>query len=673
VSVTVQAQPSRLPLAVLALAGIPAVVFGLVWGGGAVAPLVVDPGVGVRYGLPAAMLVLRLASSLTLGALLFAALALPQDDPAYEKTMQIAGWSAATWSVSSALAALLTFQSVYLEPVTATDRFGNLLALFFTETEFGRAWLMSTLLAAIVTIVSIASRAYGPVFVAGVLAVAALWPLAELGHTAGSASHNQALTSAFLHYVFTGFWVGGLAAFAMVFTILRRRPELLVAALKRFSSIALISVVVVASSGILNAYIRVGSVEQLATPYGQLVLAKTATLAVLIAAGAWYRTRTINNVSSGSVSALGSLWRTVTAELVVMGVAVGLAVALARTETPVDETPASEQLAPTPAEYLTGKPLPPEFDWTRVFTVWELDLLWALIAVMGTAFYLEGVRRLRARGDHWPISKTLFWFSGMALLFFTTSSGLYVYGVFLFSVHMVAHMILSMAIPLLWVLATPVTLAARAIEVRKDGSRGPREWILTAVNSRYLGIIGHPLVAAPLFAVSLIVFYYSPLFAWAVEDHLGHVWMTLHFLLSGYLFAQVLVDGDPHPHRPVYPLRLVIVLATMAFHAFFGLGLIMGEALLVPEWFGAMGREWGLPPLEDQQQGGELAWGLGEIPTLVLAILVTWAWSRGDEREQKRRDRRADRDDDAELQAYNAMLQERAEHDQRVAERRGAR
>jgi len=671
--VTTPATTSRLPLALLVLGGVPAVVFGLVWGGGALAPLVVDPGVAVRFGLPGAMLVLRLASALTLGALMFAAVALPKDEPAYEKTMQIAGWSAATWTISSALAAFLTFQSVYLEPIAANDRFGSLLALFFSQTEFGRAWLISTLLAATVTIVTIASRAYAPVFVAGLLAVAALWPLAELGHTAGSASHNQALTSAFLHYVFIGFWVGGLAAFALVFNTLRRRPTLLLAALKRFSSIALISVVVVASSGALNAYIRVGSFAELSTPYGQLVIAKTAALAVLIGAGAWYRTRTIRQVAAGGVSALGSLWRTITAELVVMGVAVGLAVALARTETPVDDTPASELLSPTPAEYLTGKPLPPEFDWTKVFTVWELDLLWALIAVMGTAFYLQGVWRLRARGDRWPISKTLFWVIGMALLLFTTSSGLYVYGVFLFSVHMVAHMILSMAIPLLWVLATPVTLAARAIEARKDGSRGPREWILTAVNSRYLAIIGHPLVAAPLFAVSLIVFYYSPLFAWALEDHLGHVWMTLHFLLSGYLFAQVLVDGDPHPHRPAYPLRLVIVLATMAFHAFFGLGLIMGEALLVPEWFGAMGREWGLPPLEDQQQGGELAWGLGEIPTLVLAILVTWAWSRGDEREQKRRDRLADRNDDAELQAYNAMLQQRAAQDDRVPNRRGPR
>jgi len=82
----------------------------------------------------------------------------------------------------------------------------------------------------------------------------------------------------------------------------------------------------------------------------------------------------------------------------------------------------------------------------------------------------------------------------------------------LFSIHMVEHMILSMGIPLLMVLATPVTLAARAIHARGDGSRGPREWILAFTHSKYLGFIGHPLIAAPIFALSLIVFYYSPLF-----------------------------------------------------------------------------------------------------------------------------------------------------------------
>ena len=60
-----------------------------------------------------------------------------------------------------------------------------------------------------------------------------------------------------------------------------------------------------------------------------------------------------------------------------------------------------------------------------------------------------------------------------------------------------------------------------------------------------------------------------------------------------------------------------------------------------------------------------MAWGLGEVPTLLIAIAVTWSWSRGDDREQKRTDRQADRSADEELRAYNEMLAKRAEADKK--------
>jgi putative copper resistance protein D len=97
-------------------------------------------------------------------------------------------------------------------------------------------------------------------------------------------------------------------------------------------------------------------------------------------------------------------------------------------------------------------------------------------------------------------------------------------------------------------------------------------------------------------------------------------------------------------------------MGTMAFHAFFGLSMMTGESLLLPEWFGAMGRTWGDPPLLDQQIGGAIAWGIGELPTLILSGMVVQSWIRSDAREAKRTDRQAIRDHDSELQDYNAML-----------------
>ena len=101
----------------------------------------------------------------------------------------------------------------------------------------------------------------------------------------------------------------------------------------------------------------------------------------------------------------------------------------------------------------------------------------------------------------------------------------------------------------------------------------------------------------------------------------------------------------------------------MAFHAFFGVALTGGTSLLQASWFGNMGRDWGPSALADQQIGGAVTWGIGEIPTLLLAIGVAVMWSRSDARETRRKDRAAERNNDAELSAYNNMFASLAERD----------
>jgi len=221
-------------------------------------------------------------------------------------------------------------------------------------------------------------------------------------------------------------------------------------------------------------------------------------------------------------------------------------------------------------------------------------------------------------------------------------------------------MLLGMMIPVLLVPAAPITLALRAIAKRSDGSRGAREWIMIFVHSRASAVLSNPIVAAALFVVSLWVFYYTPLFSWATTDHIGHTLMIVHFLITGYLFVQALIGVDPLPYRAPYPMRLLVLLGTMAFHAFFGLSLITGTGLLLANWYGAMGRAWGVSSIADQQIGGGIAWSVGEIPTIILAITVAVMWSKSDAKDAKRLDRKAERDGDAELVEYNRMLADRA-------------
>ena len=138
---------------------------------------------------------------------------------------------------------------------------------------------------------------------------------------------------------------------------------------------------------------------------------------------------------------------------------------------------------------------------------------------------------------------------------------------------MTLHMTISMVAPILLVLAAPIPLALRALKPRPDKTLGPREMVLGLVHSRFLRVLANPIVAAALFFGSLVVFYYSPLFELALRTHTGHVLMVIHFLLTGYLFAWVLIGVDPGPPKWSPSLRLLILFATISFHAFFGVAL----------------------------------------------------------------------------------------------------
>ena len=117
----------------------------------------------------------------------------------------------------------------------------------------------------------------------------------------------------------------------------------------------------------------------------------------------------------------------------------------------------------------------------------------------------------------------------------------------------------------------------------------------------------------------------------------------------------VMIGIDPLPRTVPYPMRLVLLLATMAFHAFIGVAMTSSESLLQASWFGSTGRPWGLPAIDDQQIGGAIMWGIGEVPTVIMAVIVAVMWSRSDAKESRRLDRKADLNDEAELKAWNAM------------------
>ena len=69
--------------------------------------------------------------------------------------------------------------------------------------------------------------------------------------------------------------------------------------------------------------------------------------------------------------------------------------------------------------------------------------------------------------------------------------------------------------------------------------------------------------------------------------------------------------------------------------------------------------------MQSQRVGGGVAWAMGEIPLVIVMLALAWQWYQSDMREARRGERQADRDDDAELRAYNEMLAEMSRADRR--------
>ncbi len=619
-----------------------------------------DSGPLVKVGLPIARSVHDLAAAVTIGLLVIGVWCIAPDrgtrdadvlDGVRERAVRWGAVAAAIWLLAATAVLALTAADVSGVPF-GSPGFSTVLLSFVQQVDLGRELGVSALLVAVTVALSLTATRIVSAAVAAVVALLAVLPLALGGHAAGAAHHMNAVDSLAMHLVGVCLWVGGLAAVVLLASRLRDQLPTVVA---RYSRLALASFALVALSGVVNALLRLPSITDVASTYGLLVLAKTGALLVLGAVGLWHRRI--------SIAQLGTrprlFWRIAAVEVAVLGATVGLGVALSRTPPPGPEE------ALDPATALLGFPAPAPLTWERYLTAFYPELLWWLVGAGGAVLYLVAVLRLAGRGDRWPWSRTLAWVAGCVLLLYATSGGPGVYGRLHFSTHMLQHMVLMVVIPLLWVLGAPITLALRALRPRRDRSFGARETLLRLVHSAPLRLLGQPIVAAALFTIGLIVFYYTSLFDLALFTHAGHMLMTAHFLAAGYLLVWSLVGLDPGPARPGHPFRLLILFIVLGFHAFFGITMMSSSGLLAPDWWHALGQTDDAALLADQQTGGAIAWAAGDLPGFLIGVALLVAWLRDDTRRARQLDRQADRDGDAELRAANERLAALARMDER--------
>jgi putative copper resistance protein D len=292
--------------------------------------------------------------------------------------------------------------------------------------------------------------------------------------------------------------------------------------------------------------------------------------------------------------------------------------------------------APLAAPAVPGA-IPPPFGPAELLGQARLDSVVAVGVVLAAALYLYGVYRLRARGDRWPVPRTvLFCGPGLGAVAVVTVSGLQAYDTTLLSVHMVQHMVLSMVAPIFLALGAPVTLALRTLP------RRPRRALLAVLHSVPVRVLTFPLVAFGLFVVTPFALYFTDLYRLSLANGLVHEWLHLHFIVAGGLFFWPLVGLDPLPGRWPHPGRALLMLLSVPFHTVLGLTIMQSSTLIGGDWYPSLGLAWA-DPVADQRLAGGVLWAGGEAVSVTMLAVLLVQWMRASEREARRVDRELDR------------------------------
>lgn len=323
----------------LLLGGVPLLVvllwvFGMLASGPAGLP---EPAPVVRVLLPVTRLLADLAAVVTVGCVVMGGL-VASGRP---RELLIWGRNAAWVWVSLLLGqALLTVVDATALPWTEAP---GSLASFVVTAGVGQvlaAQVMGALFVAL-TAGAVHSRRSGWV-VASVATLTAALP-GLLGHGGIAAGHVAAAVSLAVHIASVCVWAGGLLVLVV---LMGRRPELATPLVRRFSGVALVCALLVGESGLLNASLRLVAPSQLVTTdYGALVLTKAALFAALVAFGWRQRSRALPQLERGELQGRAVMIRVAAWELVVMGLAIGVSVALSRIGPP-PVLPAGGSLAP---------------------------------------------------------------------------------------------------------------------------------------------------------------------------------------------------------------------------------------------------------------------------------------------------------------------------------------
>lgn len=239
-------------------------------------------------------------------------------------------------------------------------------------------------------------------------------------------------------------------------------------------------------------------------------------------------------------------------------------------------------------------------------------------ALLG-ALYFYGIGPLRRKHNWGPpasAAQILSFCTALALLLVSLNGPVHdLSDYYLFSVHMVQHLVLTLVFPPLFLWGIPGWLL-RPLAVRRGVYPVAR-------------VLSRPWFAALLFSASLAFWHLRPFYDLMMRIHEVHVATHLMFMVTATIMWWPVMSRVPElPRLRPLPAMLYLFLVCLPMQVI-GALITFSDQDLYP-WYASAPRTWGLSPIDDQRLGGLLMWIPGNLWIFGAIAILFFKWSKED-------------------------------------------
>ena len=259
-----------------------------------------------------------------------------------------------------------------------------------------------------------------------------------------------------------------------------------------------------------------------------------------------------------------------------------------------------------------------------IWTHWHAhpDVLLGLLLLQGT--YLLGIGPVRQRYKLSDVieSRQIASFTlGVIIIFLSLVSPLHVLGdEYLFSAHMIQHVLLTLIVPPLLIVGTPGWLIRPLFRLK--------------FLFRLAKLITNPIIAFSVFNLVFSLWHIPSLYNLSVTNHGIHIAEHLIFIVTAVIMWWPLMSNMSELPRLIYPLQMVyLFLLSVAQIIAFATITFSSEPLY--EWYTKSPTLWNISPLVDQQIGGIIMKIGGATLFLTLFVIIFFRWFNEEERKSR--------------------------------------